>query len=322
MRIMESKKDLTEIKFGLGEEILLDNVNLGRVEFPPYSQIVLRGKSSVELDGKYWVEVYDQSKVFLSGHSTAILHNRSQGQFSSESLAYLFDYSFGRFFADSKACLRDFSLGYFEASSKGYLFDNSFGVFFMFSEGILNDQSEALFFDMTKGKFYDSSKATLYDWSQGKSYNSEVLIASFGSKGHPRIAPYDTIRNLNEWLEWNGLTKSKKITLYKWVQKDYKDFYTGQIDYSKDEIVAPDWDPDYKRETGRGLHLAVDPWAAFSFHSREEGRMLKFEVPLEDIHYYDGPFMPYLVRVPKLKGKRVELGLVLMPQGLRWNTLT
>jgi len=275
MKVITSKDGLSNMKFEQGEEIVLENVKLGRIALPSFSQVVLRGESSIELHGEYWVEAFDRSKVILSGKSTAILHNGSQGQFFGESLAYLFDYSFGRFFAVSKACLRDFSLGYFEASSKGSLFDKSFGVFFMFSEASLNDQSEAHFYDMTKGKFFDSARATLYDWSQGKTYSNDVLVSSFGAKGHPRKAPYDTIRSLREWLEWNGLTESKKITLYKWVRKDYKDFYTGQIDYSQEEIVAPDWDPNHRKETGKGLHLAVDPWAAFSFHSREEGRMLE-----------------------------------------------
>ena len=46
-----------------------------------------------------------------------------------------------------------------------------------------------------------------------------------------------------------------RILLYKSVQKDLTDFWTGEIKY-EGIVKCPDWDPNPNRECGGGLHLS------------------------------------------------------------------
>jgi len=74
------------------------------------------------------------------------------------------------------------------------------------------------------------------------------------------------------------------IHLYKVVQDDYSDHYTGKIKYRIGKTVKPKiWDPDETRQCGDGLHLSPTPELALSYH---QGRILRCLVKIDDFVVY------------------------------------
>ena len=89
------------------------------------------------------------------------------------------------------------------------------------------------------------------------------------------------------------------LILYKSVQKNYTDFYTGQVKYEVGKtVVCPDWDDRQSRECGGGLHLSpsIDLCKRFN-----KGIYLKCEVSIKDILVHKNPDMPEKVRCKKVK---------------------
>jgi len=77
--------------------------------------------------------------------------------------------------------------------------------------------------------------------------------------------------------------EDKSIILYKIVNNDYCDFYTGTIKYEVGkETICHDWSNEDK-ECGNGLHLSPIPEFAMEYH---QGKILKCKVRLEDIKVY------------------------------------
>ena len=70
--------------------------------------------------------------------------------------------------------------------------------------------------------------------------------------------------------------------LYKSVQDDHTDFYTGKIKY-EGTVECPDWDPDCNRKCGGGLHLSPIPEAALRYN---QGKVLKCLVHPDNLVVY------------------------------------
>ena len=87
------------------------------------------------------------------------------------------------------------------------------------------------------------------------------------------------------FLEMYRANKNGKgIYLYKVVQDDYTDHYTGEIKYEISTTVKPDvWDSDENRQCGDGLHLSPTPDLALTYHT---GRILKCLVKIADFVVY------------------------------------
>ena len=77
--------------------------------------------------------------------------------------------------------------------------------------------------------------------------------------------------------------KDGTIRLYKIVQNDCTDFWSGKIKY-QGHVVCPDWYPGTELECGSGLHLSATVRNARAYQSG--GKILLCEVRLEDIAVY------------------------------------
>ena len=73
-----------------------------------------------------------------------------------------------------------------------------------------------------------------------------------------------------------------RILLYKSVQTDATDFYSGTIKY-EGIVECPDWDPNPERECGGGLHLSPAPELALSYN---KGKIKRCLVHPDDIVVY------------------------------------
>ncbi len=71
-----------------------------------------------------------------------------------------------------------------------------------------------------------------------------------------------------EYLSACGVVvKNQFVVLYKSVQADLTSFHEPHLEYEiGKELVAPDWDADFKKERGKGLHLSPSVGQARSFN--------------------------------------------------------
>jgi len=304
---IKSKIDLKYVQEG--DIVEIHDLDLGWIEVPYNIILFVEGKSRVYLKTVRKVQVSGESFVKVEGQTVAVLKELAEGIFFDEAQVFLAGKSRGRFFS-SEVTLIEKSLGYLQGDSNAILFGESSAVLFSRSRAVLRDQSKAILRDKSYVSLCDKASAILYDWSLCDLESSEAKVESYGQSRIFRktFKP----RNKEEWLKWlNIKAEGEFIYLYKWVDENYRDFFSGTIDYSKDKIEAYDWNPSNEDECGKGLHLAIDPWTAFSFCSAREGRMLKFRVPLKDIYPYlkNNCHFPYKARVPKLEKFVAELRL-------------
>jgi len=90
--------------------------------------------------------------------------------------------------------------------------------------------------------------------------------------------------------------KDGNLTLYKSVQSNNTDFYTGKIEY-KGTVTCPDWNPDKNQQCGGGLHLSPLPWQALSYN---QGKLLECKVHKND-------FVVYPQDISKVRCKKVTV---------------
>jgi len=305
--ILESAVDVMEKIESIqeGDVVEIKDLKLEFQKFPKNIQLTLKGNSSLIVNSISSIEAYDDSFIKVLGRSKVRLYDRAKGIFMMEKCeVFMRDRSRGWFYQDSKAYLKDRSWALFRQNSEGHLSGRAKGIFFDVSTGALTEFAEGRFYDKSQGYIFMNARAQFFNWSKCTLYYTSARVSLYGSSSLQRISEYlDKV----QWIKWNHANTIKKngkiyVYLYKWVREDFKDFYSGTIDYSKDKIEAPDWDPDHIAECGCGLHLAADPWTAYAFYPTEKGIMLRFLVPLSDVYPYFGsdPIFPYKVRVPKL----------------------
>jgi len=284
------------------------DLNLGFIEIPFNITLIVGGRSNVRLESVRKLQVSGNSYVRVDGRTVATLQDEAEGAFFNEARVALGGRARAKLFG-SEASLYDESFAYFQGGS-ALMFGRSSAVLFGFARASLKDESSAILREKSFATLFDKSSATLYDWSSCDLVSSDAKVKSYGQSKVQRktFKP----RTKKEWLKWLNLkVKDDCVYLYKWVDKDYKDFFSGAIDYSQEKVIAPDWVPGFPFECGEGLHLAADPWTAYSFYPMHEGRMLKFKVPLKDLYPYlkaDCRY-PFKVRVPRLQKFVAELYL-------------
>jgi len=97
--------------------------------------------------------------------------------------------------------------------------------------------------------------------------------------------------------------KSKnKLILYKFVQHDFTDFYSGKTKYEVGKTVtAIDWNPDNSIECGGGLHLCPSIDYCKKFNNSKNGHALQCEVNIKDILVHSNPLYPHKIRCKQCK---------------------
>jgi hypothetical protein len=224
------------------------------------------------------VELYDHSQARCYDNSQIILHVNSEASLWGNARCILYDYSFVHMCSNSNyAALFQHSRARMHHKSKAELFDNS--------EAYLYMESEAICHDSTKVEMYDSSKAKLYDFSIATIYNHT-------STNIDKLSPLAQIININypsdikTWcLMKNIAINNNKIILFKAVNIDYTDFFTGKLKYEiGKEIVDPEWDPNYNQECGKGLHFSnSESWLRLYISKDHDNfKILKVEVDIND----------------------------------------
>ena len=101
------------------------------------------------------------------------------------------------------------------------------------------------------------------------------------------------------WCEMKGIKiENDEFHLWKTVQNNGTDFYSGEIQYITDqEIIAPDWQENYNGECGYGLHLSDSPSGAKGFAKSEDFRLLKVLARIADCRVFgDNPSYPMKLR--------------------------
>jgi len=344
---IRSEKDFKSLKEG--DLIFIKDLEIELRDVPSNLRIRVLGNSKVKVFKKANLQVFDASVVLAEAECKANVYGRAyatflepsevhamehakvdlyggratlsahaHGRFRKDAKGYLMDFSEGMFFDRSRGVLKNFSkanffnksIGVLSSRSYGFFSDESNGIFLNSTSGDLVRRAKGKFFHSSSGNLFDFSSGTFYNWSRGTSFSKKAKFETFGdSKVIKRILE---VKNVKEWLKWAGAEiGGDYVYLYKWVRTNYKDFHSNTIDYSREEIIAPDWDPEYDDECGRGLHLAVNPWIAFSFFDIHEGRMLKFKVPVRDLYpcLKEDVDFPNKLRVPKLNQFVAELEL-------------
>ena len=94
--------------------------------------------------------------------------------------------------------------------------------------------------------------------------------------------------------------QSKKLILYKFVQNDYTDFFSGKIKYEVGKTtIVPDWNANPNVECGNGLHLSTSIKHCKRFNNSKDGHALQCEVSITDIVIHPNPMYPQKIRCKK-----------------------
>ena len=126
-----------------------------------------------------------------------------------------------------------------------------------------------------------------------KKYDDSVII------NRTQEAQFD----LQTFIRVYGVCQqNEKIFLYKFVQQDYTDFFTGKVKYKVGATIeCPDWNTDINKECGGGLHLSPSIEFCKQFNDHPNGRTLKCEVATDDILVHPNPRYPFKVRCKRVK---------------------
>jgi len=107
---------------------------------------------------------------------------------------------------------------------------------------------------------------------------------------------------LDNFIKGYGVkTENNKLVLYKFVRKNYTDFFTRKIKYEIGTIVkCPDWDSNENKECGGGLHVSPSIKFCKRFNNSKDGHALKVLVDPKDIVVHPNPQYPYKIRCRQL----------------------
>ncbi len=138
-------------------------------------------------------------------------------------------------------------------------------------------------------ELWGNSHAELWDFSVGHLLSGQ---AKFKIGKNAFIIKSEYPEDIEEWCLMKGiLIKNNRIMLWKCVDANGNDFYTGKVNYLGRETICPDWEENYTSECGYALHLADSPSAARSFVSYERlktARLLRVSVNIKDCKCYGG----------------------------------
>ena len=166
--------------------------------------------------------------------------------------------------------------------------DNSHVVAWENSHVVARENSHVVARENSHVVARENSHVELYDFSVCHKMFHTVIVKNISPKSVVITVDYPT--EVVEWVALKGINiENNRIHLYKCVNKDGTDFRTGKINYlSDEEIVAPDWDEDFKGECGFGLHLADSIESAKFFVMGKDFRLLMVSVDINDCRVFGG----------------------------------
>ena len=218
----------------------------------------------------------ENSKIYLWGSSHAVLWGSSHAELWGSSHAVLWGSSHAELWGSSHAELWGSSHAVLRGSSHAELWESSHAVLWESSHAVLSQNASAKIQDRTvvieKLQHYATAicieqKCTI----KQKDKTATVIVC-------PRVL--HDIKSFTEIYKEN--VTGKTMTLYKSVQPDNTDFYSGKIKY-EGVVEAPDWNPDPATQCGGGLHLSPTPELTQRYNV---GKILKCKVAIKDIAVY------------------------------------
>ena len=217
--------------------------------YKEYTEIHIKSSADV------WLTITktpENSKIVLWGSSHAVLWGSSHAELWESSHAVL------------------------RGSSHAVLWGSSHAVLWGSSHAVLSQNTSAKIQDKTVviEKLQHHATAICIEQKctiKQKDDTATVIVC-------PRVL--HDIKSFTEIYKEN--VTGKIMILYKSVQPDNTDFYSGKIKY-EGIAEAPDWNPDPEIQCGGGLHLSPTPELTQRYNV---GKVLKCEVAIKDIVVY------------------------------------
>jgi hypothetical protein len=153
-------------------------------------------------------------------------------------------------------------------NSHAVLRENSHAVLWQNSHAVLRENSHAELRENSHAVLRENSHAVLYDFAVVHVLGDKCNITV--KSPCAVIIPVKWPKSVSQWCRMKGIpVRGGRIQLWKAVARAGTDFYSGQIQYLKQntEIVAPDWDGGWQHECGHALHLGDSPSGAMFFVS-------------------------------------------------------
>lgn len=184
------------------------------------------------------------------------------------------------------------------------LYDNARATLHGNATATLSDNATATLHGNARARLYGNARARLRDFTIAHVLSS---TAKADGPNPARIIRVEYPSDIREWARLKCITiDNDHMLLWKSARLDGTDFHSGAIDYTK-AAEAPDWDPEFDGECGRGLHLADSPDGARLFvpyneFNKSEYRMFEVRVHVDDCICCGGlPQYPM-----KLRARRCE----------------
>jgi len=143
----------------------------------------------------------------------------------------------------------------------------------------MSDLAQVKYMSMNSTAKILSTDVIIYEARQN------VILIYQDCTGSPRVKDDSVIINYTKKAEFNldnfikgyGVkTENNKLVLYKFVRKDYTDFFTRKIKYEIGTTVkCPDWDSNENKECGGGLHVSPSIKFCKRFNNSKDGHALK-----------------------------------------------
>jgi DNA-directed RNA polymerase subunit RPC12/RpoP len=154
------------------------------------------------------------------------------------------------------------------------------------------------------GSVYDNGQVKIYSSSaqvDSASGNTVIICQDCSPKIIKKTKSVTVVKtkqakyDIKEFAVIYG-SKNGFMILYKSVQPNNTDFYTGKIKY-EGTVECPDWNPDKNIQCGYGLHLSPTPELTQRYNV---GKVLKCKVALKDIVVHPSD-------ISKVRCRRVEV---------------
>ena len=200
------------------------------------------------------------------------------------SRAVLWESSSAVLWESSSAELRGSSRAVLRGSSSAVLWESSSAVLWESSSAVLRGSSRAVLRGSSSAELWGSSSAVLRGSRVGaRMIGPDVSVTGRTDRGY-------RIDTAEAWADYCGLdVVDGHVELYKAVDTDGSggSGYGPGVTYEVGvETVAPDWDPDWTGQCGRGLHLSPSAAQARCYH-RQAVAVLACRVALEDIAVHE-----------------------------------
>jgi hypothetical protein len=165
---------------------------------------------------------------------------------------------------------------------------------------VLRENASAVLWGNASAELWENARAVLYNFSVvWKNIKAKVSITKKSKHAHI------VVTQDQNWFERNGIEKTKSLTLYKKVSKDFKtqENTPNETCWSIGSIVKhQDWNPKEQECGGGKFHACSRPYFCDEFRNEIGDRYIAIRVALLDVYAWeDHPSYPYKIGFRKGK---------------------